>query len=111
MLVVLFGNTSVQAQENKRTDVSAVVDCREVARLNGVVQYQYDATLKNNTASKLIVEYNVIFMQGQVRKKEHKHSTLMIPNEKLTETNEGTIREADWEKVTIFRIEWSSKKQ
>lgn len=111
MLATLFGNTSVQAQENTSKDVTADVNCVEVGRLNGEVQYQYDVTLKNNTASKLIVKYNVIFMEGQVPKKEHKHSTLMMPDETLTETHYGKISEAEWDKVTKFRIEWSSEKQ
>ncbi len=92
-------------------DVTAEVDCKEVGRLNGEVGYQYDATLTNNTDSKLIVKYDVIFLAGDVRKKTHSHSTLMIPNETLTETHDGKISEEDWEKITKFRIEWSSQKQ
>ncbi len=35
-------------------DATAEVDCKEVGRLNGEVGYQYDATLTNNTDSKII---------------------------------------------------------
>jgi hypothetical protein len=107
----LFCNLSVQSNENASPDVTAAVDCKEVGRLNGEVEYQYDATLTNNTDSKLIVTYEVIFMAGDVRKKTYNHSTVMIPNETLTETHDGKISEEDWDKITRFRIEWSSQKQ
>jgi hypothetical protein len=110
LLALISVSAGVPARETANEDVSADVDCRELGRLNGEVGYQYDVTLKNNTSSKLIVEYNVIFMEGSIPKKNHKHSTLLIPKESLVETHEGTIKEADWDKVTKFRIEWSSRK-
>jgi thermostable 8-oxoguanine DNA glycosylase len=107
LLALISVSAGVPAQETANKEVTADVDCNELGRLNGEVGYQYDVTLKNNTASKLIVEYTVIFMEGTARKKEHKHSTLMIPKESLVETHEGKIKETDWDKVTSFRIEWS----
>jgi hypothetical protein len=118
LLIILFvassSNINVRAQEeeDKVSNIAATVDCREIGRLNGEVQYQYEVTLTNNTGSKQLVAYDVIFMAGDVRLKTHKHSTLMIPHEKkLTETHDGKMRETDWDRVTKFRIEWSSKKQ
>jgi hypothetical protein len=113
VFVTLFGHINVQAQEDKAQtpNVTATVDCKEVGRLNGKVQYQYEVKLTNKTASKQLVEYHVIFMAGDVRLKTHDDSTLMIPHENLTETHDGTISETDWERVTSDRIEWSSKKQ
>jgi hypothetical protein len=110
LFVTLFGHSSVQAQEDTSA-VTATVDCKEVGRLNGKVQYQYEVKLTNKTASKQLVEYHVIFMAGVVRVKTHDDSTLMIPHENLTETHDGTISETEWERVRSYRIEWSSKTQ
>ena len=97
----------VSALTTPSEDVTADVDCREIGRLNGAVEYQYDVTLSNNTDRKLIVEYTVIFVAGSVRKKEYKHSTVLIPKESSVESHDGTIKEADWDAVTRFRVEWS----
>jgi hypothetical protein len=105
-LLTCFGLTTAQAQ-----DVTGDIDCKEIGRNNGEVQYQYDVTLVNNTESKLIVEYNVIFLTGNVPTKNHAHSTLIIANERLTETHDGTMNETDWDKVTKFRVELSWKKK
>ena len=106
LLITLFGLTGAQASH-----ATARVDCKEISRLNNQVQYQYQVTLENNTASKLLVNYNVIFMAGQVPRKNHRHSTLMIPHETLTETHEGVMSVTGWDKVTGFRVEWSSQRQ
>lgn len=97
----------VSAPTTPDEDVTADVDCREIGRLSGDVEYQYDVTLNNNTDRKLIVEYTVIFMAGSVRKKEYKNSTVLIPKESSVESHDGTIKEADWDAVTRFRVEWS----
>ena len=108
--LVAFPGSKSLSQE-ALPDVSGTVDCKEVGRLNGEVGYQYEVTLTNNTESKLIVKYNVIFMAGDVPIKNHNHSTLMIPNETLTETHDGKISEAEWDRVSSFRVEWESEKQ
>lgn len=109
LLVLASLSVGVPVPGPDDTDVTADVDCQEIGRLNGQVQYQYDVTLKNNTERKLIVEYTVIFLAGSVRKKEFKHSTLLIPEESTVESHDGAIKENDWDNVTRFRIEWESR--
>lgn len=91
--------------------ISATVHCKERGRLNGQVEYQYDVTLKNNTANKQIVTYNVILLAGNVPLKTHQHSTLMIPYETLTETHYGKINEADWDRASRVKVDWKSHVQ
>lgn len=90
------------------SDVSATVECKEIGRLKGEVGYEYEVTLKNNTQKKLIVEYSVLLIAGGTTKKTHKHSTLLIPSEKLTETHSDKMKESVWDEITRFRVEWSS---
>jgi len=87
-------------------DVTGSISCKELGRLQGVVQYQYDMTLKNNTDVKLKVEYQVILCAGGERKKTHNHSTLLIPGEQLTETNYGSMSESEWDQLTEVKAEW-----
>ena len=109
LLVLASLSIGVPVPAPDKTDVTADVNCKEIGRLNGQVQYQYDVTLKNNTERKLIVEYTVIFLAGSVRQKEFKHSTLLSPKESTVESRDGAIKEGDWENVTRFRIEWESR--
>ena len=120
VLAILLGNSCVQAQkknnevqvnEKSSDEVAASVNCNSLGAINGIVTYQYDATLKNNTSDKLIVKYNIIFKAGDVIKKQHSHSTLLIPDEKLTESYEDTMNESDWNLVTRCWIEWTATKQ
>jgi len=126
LLAILFGNNIVQSQQKgnlkkgnpstkvqlKTTeDVTATVDCKSLGTLNGEVSYQYDVTLKNNTSNKLIVKYKVIFKAGDVIKTQHSHSTILIPGEELTETNDGTMKEADWDLVTKCWVDWTATVQ
>ena len=97
--------------QESQPDVSGTVECKEIGRLSGEVEYRYDVTLTNNTGSKQKVKYDVIFMAGDVPIKKHSHSTLMTPNETLTETHDAKIVEADWERVSKFRLEWESEVQ
>lgn len=90
------------------SDVSATVECKEIGRLNGVVQYQYDVTLTNNTKKKLRVDYTVTLYAGDVPKKSHSHSTILIPSENSTETNSGSMKQSDWDLVSRFNVKWSS---
>jgi hypothetical protein len=92
--------------QEKEDVITATIECNELGRLNGVVEYQYDVTLTNNRKVKFKVDYDVIFLAGTTRIKVHNHSTLLIPAEKLTETNFGSIKESDWDKITTFRVEW-----
>jgi hypothetical protein len=108
MALALYSvETGVSAPTAPPEDVTADVDCREIGRLSGDVEFRYDVTLNNNTDRKLIVEYTVIFVAGSVRKKEYRHSTVLIPKESSVESHDGTIKEADWDAVTRFRVEWS----
>lgn len=102
-LAAFPGGKPLSLQE--RPGVEGTVDCREIGRLNGEVGYQYDVTLTNNTASKLIVKYKVIFKAGDVPQKTHSHSTVMIANENMTETHDDKMSETEWDKVTVFRLE------
>jgi hypothetical protein len=90
-------------------DVSGDIDCRETGRLNGEVGYQYDVTLINHTDIKQKVDYKVIFFAGGSPIKEHNHSTILIPKETSTESHDGKMKEADWDKVTRFRVETESE--
>ncbi|MGE5604617.1 MAG: hypothetical protein ACM3YE_02880 [Bacteroidota bacterium] len=87
-------------------DVTGSVSCKELGRAQGVVQYKYDITLNNNTDVKLKVNYQVIIWAGSVRMKTHNHSTILIPGERLTETNYGKMSESDWELATGCSAEW-----
>lgn len=110
VLLTLFFSASQQtlsAQNKADEKVSADVSCDSIGTLNGDVIYRYDATLKNNTSSKLKVEYTVFLKAGNMIKKQHSHSTILIPDEELTESNEGQMSESDWSQVTSFRIEWT----
>ncbi len=102
-LAAFPGGRPLSLQE--QPGVEGTVDCEEIGRLNGEVGYQYDVTLTNNTATKLIVRYKVIFKAGDTPKKTHSHSTLMTPNENLTETHDDKMSETEWDKVTVFRLE------
>jgi len=105
LLSAFLGAAGVRA-----ADATATVDCKETGRLNGQVQYQYEVTLSNNTAKKLTVEYDVILVAGSVPSRDHRHSTLLSPNEKnLTETHDGVMSAEGWDKITRFRIEWTSR--
>lgn len=99
-----FGVAKAEAQ-----DVKGAIDCKEIGRLNGQVQYRYDVTMINTTAMKLIVNYNVILFAGDVPQKHHVHSTLMTPHEKLYETHDGIMSVTDWDKVTRFRVEFTAQ--
>jgi hypothetical protein len=104
-MLIVFPTGKSLSQE-KEDVITATIECKELGRLNGEVEYQYDVTLTNNRKVKFKVDYDVIFLAGTTRIKTHNHSTLLIPAEKLTETNSGVIKESDWNKITTFRVEW-----
>ncbi|HPB01666.1 MAG TPA: hypothetical protein PLZ67_01805 [Bacteroidales bacterium] len=107
MIIGLAGNKKALAQEQQES-VTVSVNCKELGRLNGEVSYSYDATLKNNTAEKLKVTYRVIIKNGDTSVKTHNHSTVLIPDEELTETNDGEMSEEDWDKSTDVWIEYDT---
>ena len=98
--------TGKSLSQEKEEVITATVECKEIGRLQGVVEYQYDVTLTNNRKVKFKVDYDVIFLAGTIRTKVHNHSTILIPAEELTETNVGSIKESDWNKIDTYRVEW-----
>jgi hypothetical protein len=106
VLCVILAIFSTGKSWSKEDDVTGTLNCKELGRAQGLVQYQYDVTLNNNTDVKLKVDYQVILLAGDVKKKVHSHSTLLIPKEKLTETNYGSMNENDWDQITGCNAEW-----
>lgn len=106
--MMLLSQKPVAAQDKSSDKVSADVECVEIGALNGETSYRYDVTLINLTKSKLKVEYTVYLKAGDVIKKQHSHSTILIPEEETIESNENKMRTEDWDKVTIFRVEWTA---
>ncbi len=105
-VLMLFPNTLL-AQETAADKVSADVDCVSTGALNGETMYRYDVTLKNLTQKKLKVNYTVYLKAGDAVKKQHSHSTILIPEEELVEFGESKMKTEDWDKVTSFRVEWT----
>jgi hypothetical protein len=110
LLVIFLGNTGFRAQEKTVDVVTASVNCTSLGTLNGVVKYSYDVTLQSNTSDKLKVKYTVYFMAGNVIKKTHDHSTILIPKDNVTVTNSGSMNESDWDLITECKIEWTATK-
>lgn len=106
IFVFVFGGAlSLSAQTKGDEMVTADVNCDSIGTLNGEVVYQYDVTLKNNTTNKLKVKYTVFLKAGNMIKKQHDHSTILISEEELFESHEGRISQSDWNLISSFRIE------
>ncbi|PKP03911.1 MAG: hypothetical protein CVU11_06605 [Bacteroidetes bacterium HGW-Bacteroidetes-6] len=106
IFVFLSGSAFALSAQTKADEmVTADVNCDSIGMLNGEVVYQYDVTLKNNTTNKLKVKYTVFLKAGSTVKKQHNHSTILIPDEELFESHEGNISQSDWNLISSFRIE------
>lgn len=105
LLAIFLSNIGIKGQE-----ITASISCTNLGALNGVVSYQYDVTLKNNTSDQLSVDYTVKFMAGNVVKKEFNHSTILINGDNLTESHFGTMLESDWNLITECKVEWTATK-
>ncbi len=109
MLIFTVGNSVSMATEKQDEVITASVDCTALGALNGEVSYQYDVTLQNNTNEKFIVDYSVIFKSGSLVKKTHRHSTVLIPGESLTESHTNKMSESEWDTISECWIEWSTR--
>lgn len=109
MLICMASHQISMAAEQQDEVITASVDCTALGALNGEVSYQYDVTLQNNTNEKFIVDYSVIFKSGSIVKKTHRHSTVLIPGESLTESHTNKMSKSEWDTISECWIEWSTR--
>jgi hypothetical protein len=112
LFAVLFFNvqfSNAQTDLDQSEVISASVNCSYMGEVDGTVIYQYDVTLRNNTDEQLTVYYKVYLNSGSLVMASHSHSDILIPGEELTNSFQDSMSSDDWEKVSVCKIEWSTR--
>jgi hypothetical protein len=101
--------TSNTQNNSSEQAITADVNCESLGELNGVVTYQYDVTLRNNTTRNLTVDYKVHIKSGNTILKSHSHSDILIPGEELFYVGEGKMSSSEWDKYSSCVVEWTPR--